>query len=119
MEAELRKRETGAEPGKKKGRHWMCFLSEAELRKKRTGTEPGKRRKEKTRTKTLNVFRCNFSEAELRKRGGDGTRKREGRTKKKGHKRKIKCIRLGEKWERYHGVIMEEKKRKKKKEAPI
>ena len=52
------------------------------------------------------------------KENGDGTRKEKEERKEK-HKRKIKCIRLGEKWERYHGVIMEEKGRKRRKEAPI
>ena len=39
------------------------------------------------------------------------------KNEKKKHKRKIKCIRLGEEWERCHGVIMEEKEKRKKKRS--
>ncbi len=49
------------------------------------------------------------------KEAGMGPKKEE-EERKKSHKRKIKCIRLGEKKrERYHGVNMEEKEEKRRK----
>ena len=66
----------------KKEEHWKCFLSEAELRKK-SGDGTRKEKARENKNENIGCFRCNSSEAELRKRkNGDGTRKKETQSDK-------------------------------------